>query len=312
MGSYKRVEADVGIHSLMLVSAVNKGQTPKRHLIETIHVAEKKTKMSEAMIVSVVNTQGQTTESDDDSNEPKAQPQVQSAELAVVKHPKPPSYPHPGAVFDGWWGLINAEEKTVALAAGRLDAHCSTVIWKYFVVSLKKTKPELLRIILYKHLSTSYKEMLFGNIPTGSKAVPRMIDGVYEELPEHALRHAFSGAKLSTEYMTKYKPAAWHWAMSSDAFKYHVVYHCLTPNRKARLLEQLKENVEWEKAFGCLWFEQRIKPLPLPVTTGNPVVDDKARTAWLQRYNAAAAEARKRNRLALNDMIRYSRFVVLR
>ncbi len=48
------------------------------------------------------------------------------------------------------------------------------------------------------------------------------------------------------------KLATWDWVMNSDALKYYVVCHCITPSRRARRLEQLKENAEWKKAFGRL------------------------------------------------------------
>ena len=280
----------------MRAAVADKG--PKRDLVDAI---EKTTKRSKGRVfINVVKTQGQTTESDDDL--PKTQPKISSN--------LPPLYPHPGAVFDGWWGLLDAEEKNAALKAGQSDAHCDTLVWKHFVASLKRSKPELLSIIMYKHLNTTFREMLFGKLPTGSKAVPRMIEGVFEKLPENALRHAFAGAKLSAEYNHKYKPAAWRWAMAVDALKYYVMYHCIGPYRQGRLHEQLKENAEWEAKYGRLRFVKDHNPLPLPIATGNPEVDTNAREAWVRRYNNAVLQARNRDRQALNTMIRTSCFIV--
>ena len=319
----------VDIHTLMLVAAADKGQAPKRltDATDAAVVDEKKMKKPGSHcgvhlvqgkgwrpsiyafyfteVYTMQNTQGHVTESDDDSKNV----------LNVVKQPElklPPPYPHPGAVLNGWMGLVDPGDKIIALAAGRFDSHCDTVVWPHFVATLKKNKPPLLRTILYKHLSTQYREMLFGKNPIGCKAAPELIEAVYKGLPEHSLRFAFSNAKLSPEYKAEYKLAAWEWVMTSDVLMGYVVHHCLPPQQRARLLEQLKENAEWEKAFGRLWFEQRIEPLPLPVATGDPEVDNRARAAWLQRYNYVAAEARKRSRQALDEMIRTSSYKVWR
>jgi hypothetical protein len=280
----------------MRAAVADKG--PKRDLVDAIEKTSKRSKGR--VFINVVKTQGQTTESDDDL--PKTQPKISSN--------LPPLYPHPGAVFDGWWGLLDSETKNKALEAGRKDAHCDTVVWRHFVASLKKSKPELLSIIMYKHLPPSSKEALFGKFPTGSKAVPAMIEGEFKKLPDDALRFAFAGAKFSAEYNLKYKPAAWKWAMAMDAFKHYVVYHCIGPHRQARLREQLKENAEWEAKYGRLRFVKDHNPLPLPIATGNPEVDTKAREAWVRRYNNALLQARNRDRQALNTMIRTSCFIV--
>jgi len=233
----------------------------------------------------------------------------------IVKPPNPtlpPPYPHPGAVFDGWRGLVSPGEKVNALAAGRYDGACDTLIWQHFVAVLKSTKPQLLSVILHKHLNTTYKHMLFGATITDSNAVPAMIEGMYEKLPDNALRYAFSCAKLDPNYKGTYKQDAWKWAMTNTVLKHCIIFRCITPDRRARLLEQLRENAEWERMHGSLWFDQCVTPPPFPIATGNPKVDALANQKWIQDYNAAAIKHRQRCNAMLNDMIRTSRFMVRR
>ena len=79
----------------------------------------------------------------------------------------------------------------------------------------------------------------------------------------------------------------WNLYMKRPGVYRRVLYDGLDANERAEVKAKLKQNKEWEKDHGFVWFNHKQTPFkPAPVPSGNPDEDEPAQKSWAAYYNA--------------------------